>query len=77
MPGANTLAGCPMLKQGATGNITKLAQERLNALGYNTNGIDGIFGSGTYNAVVKYQKNNGLGSDGIIGRNTWKKLLGL
>ena len=66
-----------MLKRGAKGNITKLVQERLNNLGYNTNGIDGIFGSGTYNAVIKYQKDKGLIADGIIGKNTWKKLLGL
>lgn len=77
MSGANTLAGCPMLKRGAKGNITKLTQERLNDLGYNTNGIDGIFGLGTYNAVIKYQKDKGLIADGIIGKNTWKKLLGL
>ena len=54
-----------------------MLQERLTALGYNTNGIDGVFGSGTYKAVKAYQGAKGLQSDGVVGQNTWKKLLGL
>ena len=75
--GPNTLKGCPLLKIGARGNITKLLQEKLTALGYGTNGVDGIFGNGTKNAVIRYQKAKGLSADGIVGQNTWKKLLGL
>lgn len=77
IPGSKTLAGCPLVRKGARGNITKLLQEKLVSLGYNTNGVDGIFGSGTERAVKLYQKNNSLISDGIVGRNTWKKLLGI
>ena len=73
--GTNTLKGCPTLKKGASGNITKLLQENLVSLGYNTNGVDGIFGSGTEKAVISFQKNNGLVIDGIVGQNTWSKLL--
>lgn len=65
----------PTLKKGARGNITKLVQEKLVSLGYNTNGIDGIFGSGTEKAIISFQKNNGLVDDGIVGKNTWRKLL--
>ena len=75
--GRNTLAGCPTLKRGATGNITKLLQEKLVELGYNTNGVDGIFGDGTFCAVREFQKTRGLSSDGVVGQNTWRKLLGL
>lgn len=75
--GPATLAGCPTLRKGARGNITKLLQEKLVKLGYNTNGVDGIFGTDTYNAVVKFQKDNGLSPDGIVGQNTWRKLLNL
>ena len=67
----------PTLKKGARGNITKLLQEKLVSLGYNTNGIDGIFGSGTEKAVTSFQKNNGLVVDGIVGKNTWRKLLNI
>ena len=65
----------PTLKKGARGNITKLLQEKLVSLGYNTNGVDGIFGSGTEKAVISFQKNNRLVADGIVGQNTWGKLL--
>lgn len=75
--GPATLAGCPTLRKGAQGNITKLLQEKLVKLGYNTNGVDGIFGSGTYSAVREFQKTRGLSADGIVGKNTWRKLLGL
>ena len=65
----------PTLKKGARGNITKLLQVKLVSLGYNTNGVDGIFGFGTEKAVMSFQKNNGLVADGIVGQNTWGKLL--
>lgn len=70
-PGPNTLNGCPTVRYGAEGNITKLVQERL---GINA---DGIFGEQTKQAVMAFQRANGLTPDAIIGRNTWKKLLGL
>ena len=75
--GVNTLNGCPTLRKGASGNITKLLQEKLVSLGHSTNGIDGIYGNGTANAVYSYQKNKGLDADKICGRATWSKLLGL
>ena len=75
--GLATLAGCPTLKKGASGNITKLLQEKLVTLGYSTNGVDGIFGSGTYSAVREFQKTRCLSVDGIVGQNTWRKLLNL
>lgn len=71
IPGPATLKGCPLLKIGAKGNITKLLQERLGV------SADGIFGKNTKSAVIKYQKSKGLSADGIVGQNTWKKLLGL
>ena len=77
IPGPATLAGCPVLKKGAKGNITKLLQEKLVKLGYSTNGVDGIFGNGTHTAVREFQKTRGLSIDGIVGQNTWRKLLNL
>lgn len=77
IPGSNTLKGCPTLKKGGSGNITKLLQEKLVSLGYSTNGVDGIFGSGTYSAVREFQRTRGLSADGIVGQNTWRNLLNL
>ena len=78
-PGLNTLKGCPTLRKGVSGNITKLVQERLISLGYKLvkYGADSDFGSETYEAVVKFQKDYGLSPDGIVGKSTWKKLLGM
>ena len=69
--GPATLAGCPVLKNGAKGNITKLLQEKLGI------SADGIFGNETKKAVISYQKSKGLSADGIVGKETWKKLLRL
>ena len=80
IPGKNTLAGCPTLRIGAKGGITRLLQERLNKLGYSCGKADGIFGSKTYNAVRSFQRACGFKGgdiDGIVGRNTWRKLLGM
>lgn len=77
IPGSITLSGCPTLKIGASGKITKLLQERLNALGFNCGLADGVFGEKTGAAVIAFQASRGLTQDGIIGQNTWRKLLGL
>lgn len=37
--------------------------------------VDGIFGNETKSNVEKWQKNHGLVVDGIVGAETWKKLL--
>ena len=75
--GTKTLEGCPTLKLGAKGNITKLLQKVLKAYGIANLKEDGIFGDKTYNAVVAFQKSRGLAIDGIVGYNTWKVLLGI
>lgn len=77
IPGPITISKCPLVKQGARGNITKWIQNRLNKLGFNCGVADGIFGNMTANAVRAFQKRYGLVADGIIGINTWRKLLGL
>ena len=75
--GPITLAGCPTVKTGAKGNITKWIQSKLNSVGYNCGAADGIFGQNTKNAVVTFQRTKGLSTDGIVGPKTWSKLLGL
>ncbi|MCA3556549.1 lytic murein transglycosylase [Aestuariivirga sp.] len=40
-------------------------QSRLNALGFETGGNDGRFGARTYEAIIAYQKKNGLPLDGV------------
>ena len=38
---------------------------------------DGKFGNNTKNAVIAFQKINGLAADGCVGIETWKKILGV
>lgn len=63
-----------ILRQGSTGPMVEFLQNILQQLGYYTGRIDGIFGSGTRNAVINYQRQNGLTPDGIVGQNTWNSL---
>ena len=67
----------PMLYRGCTGDAVKTLQEKLNAKGFDSGNVDGIFGAKTYAAVTAFQKVNGLGVDGIVGKLTWGKLYGV
>ena len=71
-----TIAALVTVRQGAKGNLTKIIQRRLIALGYSVGrwGADGSFGPATYAAVVKFQKANGLVVDGVVGPETWTAL---
>ena len=64
----------PMVYWGCTGDAVKTLQEKLNAKGFNSGNVDGIFGAKTYAAVTAFQKANSLGVDGIVGKLTWAKL---
>ncbi len=61
------------LRQGSNDSNVRVMQQRLCDLGYQVD-VDGKFGSGTAKAVIAFQQKNGLGSDGVVGRNTWAKL---
>ena len=53
---------------------------QLKGLGYNlglVNPFDGKFAAKTDAAVRSFQKAQGLTVDGIVGENTWKRLLGI
>lgn len=57
----------------STGEVKSL-QEKLAALGLDTNGIDGIYGKGTTNAVMILQRCTRLAIDGIAGKTTLAKI---
>ena len=58
------------LSWGSSGEAVKSLQADLSILGYNTQSVDGIFGGNTYNAVLAFQRAEGLDADGIVGTNT-------
>ena len=60
----------PMLRSGSEGEEVVKLQTRLRELGYYTGEIDGQFGPGTREAVTLFQRQHGLGADGIVGQET-------
>jgi peptidoglycan hydrolase-like protein with peptidoglycan-binding domain len=61
-----------VLREGNSGDVVRILQERLIFLGYScgSTGADGIYGRNTTLAVIKFQKINGLSPDGIAGSIT-------
>lgn len=62
------------LRKGSSGTAVKTLQKKLKSLGYYTGSVDGKFGDGTYTALKKFQKKNGLSADGVAGPKTMEKL---
>ena len=61
-------------KMGSRSEEVKDIQRVLKTKGYYSGAVDGIYGTGTKNAVIKFQKKNGLKADGIAGKQTLKAL---
>nr|WP_227662619.1 MULTISPECIES: NlpC/P60 family protein [Listeria]UCK61645.1 cell wall-associated hydrolase [Listeria ivanovii]UCK61769.1 cell wall-associated hydrolase [Listeria seeligeri]UCK61909.1 cell wall-associated hydrolase [Listeria seeligeri] len=59
------------VQYGASGNMVYLIQSRLICMGIpETDGLSGYYGTGTRNAVKKYQQMKGLVQDGVVGPTT-------
>lgn len=67
--------GYPLVRQGSRGVYVCILQDGLTTLGYNTGGLDGVFGPRTRESVVSYQNSKGLVADGLVGTNTWNALM--
>lgn len=61
-------------KYGSQSEEVRQIQTKLKSLGLYTGNIDGIYGSGTKNAVIAFQKQKGLSADGIAGPKTLSAL---
>jgi N-acetylmuramoyl-L-alanine amidase len=57
-------------KVGSSGSEVRQIQTRLKNWGYYNGSIDGIYGTQTKNAVLYFQRKNGLTADGIAGTAT-------
>jgi peptidoglycan hydrolase-like protein with peptidoglycan-binding domain len=64
----------PTIRRGSTGNPVRRAQKRLTLGGYDTKGVDGIFGADTEAAVRRFQRDRALTVDGIVGPRTWAEI---
>ena len=69
---ASTVYG--LSKQGSRGNEVKSIQLSLKNLGFYSGKVDGIFGKATKQAVINFQRQNGLVADGIAGPKTLQAL---
>lgn len=72
--------GFNMQKYGSFNEDVELIQDILNGCGYkdrygNKLELDGEFGDNTLYCVKKFQENMKLEADGIVGQQTWTKLL--
>lgn len=70
LPDGGGVADAAVLKQGSSGATVKTMQQKLINWGYLSGKADGIFGAKTKAAVVKFQRNNGLTADGVVGTKT-------
>lgn len=78
LPPGPSPKGNRTLKVGDRGDDVKVIQTMLRDEGFiagntfnNAGQADGIFGSGTAQAVADFQTHHGLHRDGIVGRQTW------
>lgn len=65
----------PTLKNGSLGTSVKALQILLNSYGFDCGKADGEIGKLTLSAVKRFQSAKNLTVDGIVGKNTWTKLL--
>ncbi|MCL2703119.1 MAG: peptidoglycan-binding protein [Defluviitaleaceae bacterium] len=68
------------LTVGSAGANVQRVQEAINRLAEVTPGLwriteDGIFGNGTREAVMAFQRMYGLAADGVVGPITWRRLM--
>lgn len=61
-------------KVGSTGSEVRQIQTRLKNWGYYSGSVDGIYGTQTKNAVIYFQRKNGLTVDGVAGASTLSAL---
>jgi peptidoglycan hydrolase-like protein with peptidoglycan-binding domain len=65
------------LRQGSQGDMVRAWQSFLTGQGFDPGGLDGVFGDKTAVATKAFQSKCGIASDGIAGRQTILKAMGL
>ena len=65
-----TQAEAATVAWGSKGEQVRMVQEKLKQYGYFKGTVDGVFGKETYDAVVWFQRKNGLAVDGVVGKAT-------
>lgn len=63
------------LRKGYTGADVIAVQQKLKELGFYSGSVDGVYGTGSIAAVKKFQQQNGLTADGLVGSRTYAALM--
>ncbi|WP_408006216.1 spore cortex-lytic enzyme [Pseudalkalibacillus sp. A8] len=74
LPTQEASAHSKTVKMGDSQGYVWDVQHRLQQLGFYKSNVDGVFGSSTKDAVMKFQKANGIKADGVAGHETFVKL---
>ena len=64
----------PTLREGMRGAAVRDLQDELRRLGHFAGRTDGIFGPRTLAAVLAFQAQEGVATDGIVGPVTWRRM---
>lgn len=72
--GGTIWAFFPTISQGNRGEDVRAAQYLLSRRGFATD-KDGVFDAGLRSTVISFQQSRGIAADGIIGPQTWGKLI--
>ncbi len=65
----------PLLKSGSQGEAVTELQAMLKLLGYYGGAVSGTYDEATAAAVSQFQKSANLTADGVVGTDTWNRLL--
>lgn len=74
MSSATYARSWPIVREGDLGRDVVTVQYLLRHRGY-TLSVDGDFGPGTKSTVQSFQSSQGLTADGIVGTNSWERLV--
>lgn len=73
--GISTANPRPVLSLGSEGERVSELQAMLKLLGYYSGAVDGVYRASTAAAVSAFQQVVGLQADGVVGPDTWSRLL--
>jgi len=73
-PAETTPATWPLLQLGDSGAAVSQLQSELSRMGIFTAPRDGVYGPNTEAAVKRFQQQQGLTADGVVGTQTWQAL---
>ena len=72
--GPATKRACRAVKRGRKDNLVRVCQAMLYIRGYDPNGFDGSCGGGCVRAIMAYQADHDLTTDGSCGPDTFEAM---